>query len=46
MENQLFRLCDIFRNMNASANFGRRLEISFPIFSGSENGDVFDFLPG
>ena len=34
MENQL---CDILRNMNASANFGRGLGVSFPIFDGSEN---------
>jgi len=41
MENQL---CDILRNMNASANFGRRIGVSFPIFDGSENEDVFEFL--
>ena len=34
MENQL---CDILRNINASANFGRGLGVSFPIFDGSEN---------
>jgi len=38
MENQL---CDILRNMNASANFGRRIGVTFPIFDGSEN---FEFL--
>ena len=38
MENQL---CDILRNMNASENFGRRIGVSFPIFDGSENEDVF-----
>ena len=36
MENQLFQLCDILRNMSVSANFGRRLEVSFPIFNGIE----------
>ena len=41
MENQL---CDIPRNMSASANFGRRLEVSSPIFDGSENEDVFEFF--
>ena len=41
MENQL---CDILRNINASANFGRRVGVSFPIFDGSENEDVFEFL--
>lgn len=44
MENQLFQLCDILRNMSVSANFGRRLEVSFPIFNGIENEDVFEFL--
>ena len=41
MENQLY---DILRNVNASANFGRRIGISFQIFDGSENEDVFEFL--
>ena len=41
MENQL---CDILRNMSVSANFSRRLEVSFPIFDGSENEHVFEFL--
>ncbi|XP_044174956.1 uncharacterized protein LOC114951845 [Acropora millepora] len=41
MENQL---CDILKNINASANFGRGLGVSFPIFDGSENEDVFEFL--
>ena len=41
MENQL---CDILKNMNASANFGRRVGVSFPIFDGSKNEDVFEFL--
>ena len=41
MENQL---CDILRNMSASANIGRRIGVSFPIFDGSENKDVFEFL--
>jgi len=41
MENQL---CDILKNVNASANFGRGLGVSFPIFDGSENEDVFEFL--
>ena len=41
MENQL---CDILRNIKASANFGRRIGVSFPIFDGSENEDVFEFL--
>ena len=41
MENQL---CDILRNMNASANFGHRIGVSFPIFDGSESEDVFEFL--
>ena len=41
MENQL---CDILRNMSASANIGRRIGVSFPIFDGSENEDVFEFL--
>ena len=27
-----------------SANFGRRLGVSFPIFDGSEDEDVFEFL--
>ena len=44
MENQLFQLCDILRNMSVSANFGRRLEVCFPIFNGIENEDVFEFL--
>ena len=44
MENQLFQLCDILRNMSVSANLGRRLEVSFPIFNGIENEDVFEFL--
>lgn len=44
MGNQLFQLCDILRNMSVSANFGRRLEVSFPIFNGIENEDVFEFL--
>ena len=39
MENHL---CDILRNINA--NFGRRIGVSFPIFDGSENEDVFEFL--
>ena len=30
--------------MNASATFGRGLGVSFPIFDGSENEDVFEFL--
>ena len=30
--------------MSVSANFGRRLEVSFPIFNGNENEDVFEFL--
>ena len=46
MENQLFQLCDILRNMSAFANFGRRLEVSFPIFNDSGNEVVFEFLPG
>ena len=37
MENQL---CDILKDINASANFGRRVGVSFPIFDGSENEDV------
>ena len=41
MENQL---CDILKNMNASANFGRRVGVSFPVFDGSENEEVFEFL--
>ena len=41
MENQL---CDILRNINTSANFGGRVGVSFPIFDGSENEDVFEFL--
>ena len=41
MENQL---CDILRNMSASANIGRRIGVSFPIFDSSENEDVFEFL--
>ena len=41
MENQL---CDILKNINASANFGRRVGVSFPIFDGGENEDVFEFL--
>ena len=41
MENQL---CDILRNMSASANIGRRIGVSFPVFDGSENEDVFEFL--
>ena len=40
MENQL---CDILKNINASANFGRRVGVSFPIFDGSENED-FEFF--
>ena len=39
MENQL---CDILRDINA--NLGRRIGVSFPIFDGSENEDVFEFL--
>ena len=46
MGNQLFQLCDILRNVSAFANFGRRLEVSFPVINGSENEDVFEFLPG
>ena len=30
--------------INASATFGRGLGVSFPIFDGSENEDVFEFL--
>ena len=41
MENQL---CDIFRNMSASAKIGRRTGVSFPIFDGRENEDVFELL--
>ena len=41
MENQLW---DILGNINAFANFGRRIGVSFPIFDGSENEDVFEFL--
>ena len=43
MENQHFQLCGIIGNMSASANFGLRLEVSFPIFNGSENEDVSEF---
>ena len=38
MENQL---CDILRNMSASANVSRRIGVDFPIFDCSENEDVF-----
>ena len=38
MENQL---SDILRNINTSANFGRGIVVSFPIFEGSKNEDVF-----
>ena len=41
MENHL---CDILRNIRASANFGRRLEVSFPTSDGSQNEDIFEFL--
>ena len=41
MDNQLR---DILRNINTSANFGRRIGVSFPIFDASENEDVFEFL--
>ena len=41
MENQL---CDILKSINTSANFGRRRGVSFPIFDGSKNEDVFEFL--
>ena len=37
-------MCDILKMINASANFGRRIGVSFPIFDGSENEDVFEFL--
>ena len=40
MENQL---CDILKDINASANFGRRVGVSFPIFDGSENEDFLSF---
>ena len=36
-------MCDILKMINASANFGRRIGVSFPIFDGSENEDVFNF---
>ena len=41
MESQL---CDILRNINPSANFGRRIGVSFPIFDGSEKEHAFQFL--
>ena len=41
MENQL---CDILKDITASANFGSRVGVSFPTFDGSENEDVFELL--
>ena len=41
MENQL---CDIDLLRDINANFGRRIGVSFPIFDGSEDEDVFEFL--
>ena len=41
MQNQL---CDILKNINAFANFGRGLGVCFPIFVGSENEYVSEFL--
>ena len=50
MENQLFQLCDILRNMSASANFGRValhdvvVKVNHQVFEVANFEEIDDFV--